>query len=129
MKSFAKILNYFITGVGFGATAYLCILAFVYPGAVPTIKGVISVLTISGFIGLFSMIFNTDLPITISFIIHLVIVFGAFLLMVKINNWQIDLLSISIFIITYVVIWLICLLQQFRTIKKINEKIKQRNLK
>lgn len=129
MKWLGKCVDYFFTGMGFGAICYVCILTFFNPGVAPTIKETISVLGISGVIGLLSMIFKTDLPMTVEFTIHLIITFILFLLMAVINNWEVSLRSVLLFVFTYVIIWLICLLEQKKTVNRINDRIKKRNLK
>lgn len=124
MKKFGKYLDYFVTGMGFGAISYLCILTFIYPGTAPTSKGVISVFIISGLIGILSMIFRTDLPITIAIIIHLIGTFIAFAVMALINHWNIGIASICLFLLIYLIIWLILIGEQKRTINQLNTRIK-----
>lgn len=126
MKWFGKCVDYFFTGMGFGAICYVCILTFFNSGVAPTVKETVSVLGLSGLIGFVSLIFKSDLPITISFIIHLVVTFVLFLLMGAINNWEISLRSILLFILTYIIIWLICLLEQKKTVNRINDRIRKR---
>lgn len=129
MKLFSKCLDYFVTGMGFGAICYLCILTFSYPGVAPTIKGVSSVLLLSGLIGLLSMIFRTELPLLSAIIIHIIGTFILFLIMVLVNNWIMDWASIIVFILAYVIIWSVIILEQRKAINKINKKIIQRNKK
>lgn len=129
MKWFGKCVDYFFTGMGFGTISYVCILTFFNPGVAPTVKETISVLGISGVIGLLSMIFKTDLPMTVDFVIHLIITFVLFLLMVVINNWEVSVRSVVLFVLIYVIIWFICLLEQKKTVNRINDRIKKRNLK
>lgn len=129
MKWFGKCVDYFFTGMGFGAISYVCILTFFNPGIAPTVKETISVLGISGVIGLLSMIFKTDLPMTVDFIIHLIITFVLFILMAVINNWEVSVRSVILFVLIYVIIWFICLLEQKKTVNRINDRIKKRNLK
>ena len=85
MKWLGKCVDYFFTGMGFGAISYVCILTFLYPGIAPTVRETTSVLIISGFIGLISMIFETDLPMSIAIIIHFVGIFCLFVVMALIN--------------------------------------------
>lgn len=127
MIKFRRCLTYFFTGLGYGAACYLCILAFANPGVAPTKTGVISVFILSGLIGILSMIFRTDLPLTIAIAIHLIGTFILFLIMALINNWIVNLETIIFFILTYVIIWTICFLEQKRSLHKINERIKSRN--
>lgn len=129
MKWFGKCVDYFFTGMGFGAISYVCILTFLYPGVGLTVKETVSVLGISGVIGFLSMIFKTDLPMSADFGIHLVGTFVLFMLMAIINHWSININSIVIFIFMYGIIWLICLLEQKKTVDRINDRIKKRNLK
>lgn len=126
MKKIGKLLDYFMTGVGFGAIAYLLILTFVENGATPTPRGVVSIFIISGLIGILSMIFKTDLSLTLSLGVHLVGTFIAFLVMAIINNWQLGVPSISLFFSIYLVIWLILILEQKKTINQLNIKIRDR---
>ena len=72
MRKFSKFLDYFFTGMGFGAICYLCILTFANPGVPPTAKGVVSIFILSGLIGILSMIFQTDLPLLSAIIIHFI---------------------------------------------------------
>lgn len=126
MKSFSISLKYFCNGMGFGAISYLCILTFLYHGVRPTISGTLSVLGLSGLIGLLSMIMRSDLPLTISLLIHLSGTFLIFWLMVTINHWGMNWLSILLFFIIYAVIWLICVLEQRRAVNRINAAIRQK---
>ena len=129
MKWFGKCVDYFFTGMGFGAICYVCILTFLYPGIAPTVREMTSVLGISGVIGLLSMIFKTDLPMSAAFAIHFVGTFLLFILMTLVNHWSINLATLIMFIFTYGIIWLICLLEQKKTVNRINDRIKKRNLK
>ena len=129
MKWFGKCIDYFFTGMGFGAICYVCIMTFLYPGVGLTVKETVSVLGISGIIGFLSMIFKTDLPMSAAFAIHFIGTFILFMLMATINHWVINISSIVMFILMYVVIWLICLLEQKKTVTRINDRIKKRNLK
>jgi CHASE2 domain-containing sensor protein len=124
MKKIGMYLDYFVTGMGFGAISYLCLLTFIYPGVTPTTKGVVSIFIISGLIGILSMIFKTDLPITIAIIIHLFGTFIAFVAMAMINHWGIGLSSITIFFSIYLIVWLILIGEQKRIIKQLNARIK-----
>lgn len=126
MKKFGKYLDYFVTGMGFGAISYLCILTFIYPGVAPTSWGAISILGISGLIGILSMIFKTDLPITVAIIIHLIGTFIAFIVMALINHWTIGIASVGMFFLIYLIIWLILIGEQKRTINQMNARIKLR---
>lgn len=127
MKLFGKCLLYSCIGIGIGAICYLSILTFAYPGAAPTVGGLISVFVISALIGLLSMIFRTDLPFTYAIGIHLVGTFLLCAIMNLINKWPISLWTIFIFVLVYLIVWLIVILTQGNKIHKLNMKIKQRN--
>lgn len=127
MRKFGKFLDYFFTGMGFGSICYLCVLTFANPGVPPTAKGVVSIFILSGLIGILSMVFKTDLPLLLAIIIHFIGSLILFLIMNFINNWLISWDSIFIFILVYIIIWLIILLEQRKTVNKLNAKIKQRN--
>ena len=124
-----NFINYFFTGIGFGAATYLIILTFAFPGVPATRLGVISVFIISGLIGILSMIFAMDVPPAIAFSVHIIGTFLLVLLMSWINKWPINFWLIGVFILVYVIIWLIVILSQVRIVKEINSSIKKRNAK
>ncbi|KRM34124.1 hypothetical protein FC44_GL000342 [Lactobacillus intestinalis DSM 6629] len=56
--------------------------------------------------------------------------FCLFVVMALINpRWVINISTIVVFVLIYVIIWLICLLEQKKTVNRINDRIKKRNLK
>ena len=124
-----NFINYFFTGVGFGAATYLIILTFAFPGVPATRLGVISVFIISGLIGILSMIFAAEVSPTIAFSVHIIGTFLLVLLMYWINKWSITFWSIGVFILAYIIIWLIVILSQVHMVNKINSRIKKRNSK
>lgn len=128
MRKLSNFINYFFTGVGFGAATYLIILTFASP-SIPTGLGVISVLIISGLIGILSMIFAMDVPPAIAFSVHIIGTFLLVLLMCWINKWPINFCLVGVFVLVYIVIWLIIILSQRQTVKEINSSIKKRNAK
>ena len=128
MWKLSNFINYFFTGVGFGATTYLIIITFASP-SVPTRLGVISVFIISGLIGILSMIFAMDVPPAIAFSVHIIGTFLLVLLMSWINKWPINFWLIGVFILVYIIIWIIVILSQVHTVNKINSRIKKRNSK
>ena len=128
MRKLSNFINYFFTGVGFGAATYLIILTFASP-SIPTRLGVISVFIISGLIGILSMIFAMDVPPVIAFSVHIIGTFLLVLLMCWINKWPINFWLVGVFVLVYIVIWLIVILSQVHTVNKINSRIKKRNAK
>ena len=128
MRKLSNFINYFFTGVGFGATTYLIIITFASP-SVPTRLGVISVFIISGLIGILSMIFAIDIPLAMAFSVHLLGTLLLVLIMIWINKWPINFWLIGVFVLVYIVVWLIVILSQTQTVKEINSSIKKRNSK
>lgn len=126
MKKSGIILEYFVTGIGFGAISYLCILTFLNPGVAPTVTGVVSVFILSGLIGLLSMIFKTDISLLSAILIHLIGTFIIFIIMALINHWMISFSLVGLFFLIYVIIWLILIFEQKRVVQKLNEGIKIR---
>lgn len=126
MNKLSIFLKYFFTGAGFGAITYLCILTFLYHDEAPTVVGTSSVLIISGLIGLLPLVMRTDLSLSVSLLIHLVGTFFLFWTMVTINHWGLNWLNPFLFVIIYVIIWLICILEQRRAINRINAAIRKK---
>ena len=129
MRKLSNFINYFFTGMGFGAIAYLIILTFAFPGVSTSPLGVISVFIISGLIGILSMIFAMDIPLVMAFSVHLLGTLLLVLIMIWINNWPINFWLIGVFVLVYIVVWLIVILSQTQTVKEINSSIKKRNSK
>ncbi|MBD7894140.1 DUF3021 family protein [Limosilactobacillus sp. Sa3CUN2] len=125
MSRINRWLRYFVTGVGYGAITYLVVTTFLYVGMVPTKKEVISVFIVSGLIGLLTIIFESDLAMLPSLVLHLFGTFLLFLLMVWINHWTITWLTFIIFLVVYLIIWLICIIEQRKSINKINSQLKK----
>lgn len=130
MKIWRKILDYFVTGVGFGAITCLLILGMVSDSVgdvdVP-LKSVLIVFICSGLIGELSFLFQTDLSYLLALGLHLVGTFILFSIMMILNhsivNWQ----TLLIFILVYIVIWIIIRLTQERDLRSINQQIKKRS--
>lgn len=126
MSKFSTCFKYFFTGMGFGAISYLCMLTFIYHQSAPTVIGTVSVLALSGLIGILSMVMRTDLPLSLSLTIHLVGTFLIFCLMVTINHWGMNWWNVLLFIIIYAIIWLICILEQRKAVNRINNAIQKK---
>ena len=126
MKNWQKALDYFVTGMGFGAIIYLVILGVTYENIgdlrVP-LKSVFIVFICSGLIGELSFLFKTALSYLGALILHLIGTFALFSIMMLLIDWQ----TLLIFVITYAVIWLIIRLIQEKDIRRINRQIKKRN--
>lgn len=129
MMKVRKWLEFFVSGMGFGAISYLCILTLAHPGVAPTPRGLYSVLFISGLIGVLSLIFSLDLPPIVAILLHLVSSLSMFALMCFINAWIINYLSVGIFVLIYIIIWMVLLLEQKHTASRLNEQIRRRKNK
>lgn len=130
MKIWRKILDYFVTGIVFGAITYLLILGMLSDSVgdvdVP-LKSVLIVFICSGLIGELSFLFQTDLSYLLALGLHLVGTFILFSIMMILNHWIINWQTLMIFILSYIVIWIIIRLTQERDIRKINQQIKKRS--
>lgn len=130
MKIWRKILDYFVTGIGFGAIMYLLILGMLSDSVgdvdVP-LKSVLIIFICSGLIGELSFLFQTDLSYLLALGLHLVGTFILFSIMMILNHWIINWQTLMIFILSYIVIWIIIRLTQERDIRKINQQIKKRS--
>ena len=130
MKIWRKILDYFVTGIGFGAITYLLILGMLSDSVgdvdVP-LKSVLIVFICSGLIGELSFLFQTDLSYLLALGLHLVGTLILFSIMMILNHWIINWQTLMIFILSYIVIWIIIRLTQERDIRKINQQIKKRS--
>lgn len=130
MKIWRKILDYFVTGVGFGAITYLLILGMVSDSVgdvdVP-LKSVLIVFICSGLIGELSFLFQTDLSYLLALGLHLVGTFILFSIMMILNHWIVNWQTLLIFILVYIVIWIIIRLTQERDLRRINQQIKKRS--
>ena len=130
MKNWQKALDYFVTGMGFGAIIYLVILGVTYENIgdlrVP-LKSVFIVFLCSGLIGELSFLFDTELSYFLAMTLHLIGTFSLFSIMMLLNNWPINIWTLLIFIFSYVVIWIIIKVTQEKDIRRINRQIKKRN--
>ena len=130
MKIWHKILDFFVTGMGFGAITRLLILGIVSNsvGAIDIpLMSVIVVFICSGLIGELSFLFDTNLSYLIALLLHLIGTFTLFSIMMLFNHWLIDWQTLCIFIFVYIIIWIVIRLTQEKDIQKINRQIKKRN--
>jgi len=124
-----KVIRYAIRGVGYGAVAYLLLIAFhVAPTAISS-KNVVSLFLASGAIGILSMIFDSDheeVAWPLAFGIHFVGTAGLILMLMLYNNWSIGVSFWIEFVLIYVVVWAIVMLDQHLRVSQINQALKQR---
>ncbi|KRO04447.1 hypothetical protein IV54_GL001371 [Levilactobacillus paucivorans] len=125
-----KIFHYTMNGMGYGAVAYLFLLAMQVAPTHVSPKNAISLLLLSAAIGVLSMIFDEDyqgVPWPLELGIHLV--GTAFLVMgyMLFNDWSIDWSFWGIFVPIYIVVWLVVSLDQHFRVVKINRALQKRN--
>ena len=93
MKTWQKALDYFVTGMGFGAIIYLVILGVTYENIGElrvSLKSVFIVFVYSGLIGELSFLFETTLSYFWALILYLIGTFVLFSVMMLLNYWVID---------------------------------------
>lgn len=128
-----KLFRYLSIGLLIGSFTYLVILIFASPAFV-TSSNIISVLLMSGGIGLISAIFEIEWNMLLEIVIHFVITLGLVLAMCSYNNYwpgisQHILANFLFFLLIYVLIWLGIYLSQLADMKRLNQQIKNRNKK
>ncbi|MGQ5709465.1 DUF3021 family protein [Lactobacillus sp. PSON] len=128
MKVLQRSIRNFVTGMGFGAIIYLLILGFAYNNVNISVSkcSVLSVLIISGLIGELTWLFKLDIPFLLAMVIHAVATVSLYILMMIINHWYINMITIMIFVLSYIVIWVIEEIIRIREVNHINIQIKKR---
>ena len=130
MKTWQKALDYFVTGMGFGAIIYLLILGLTSESVgniEVSLNSILIVFICSGLIGELNFLFKTDLSYFFALILHLLGTFVLFTIMMFLNHWLINWQTLLIFVIAYVIIWFVIRLTQEKDIRRINQQIKKRN--
>ncbi|MFC6180697.1 DUF3021 domain-containing protein [Lactiplantibacillus daowaiensis] len=124
-----KVLQYAISGIGYGSFAYLIVLLFNIQLTRPTAANILSILLMSAGIGLLALIFEGDwLPELALVGIHLLGSLGLVMAMIWYNDWTFGPLFWLVFIALYIVIWALVRLNRYLQVEKINQKLKQRRL-
>lgn len=121
-----RILKRFLKGEAIGSTTYLVFLTIHFQPMLPTALNTISVMLISGLIGVATFIFQTDLNYFVALIVHFIITVLLVLIMIIVNHWGINWQSLWLIVIAYVVIWIVLRLQQERDVREINERLSKR---
>ncbi|WP_143463083.1 DUF3021 domain-containing protein [Levilactobacillus enshiensis] len=125
-----KVILYGMRGMGYGAVAYLLMIATRLVPANVSPKAASSVLLMSAAVGILSIILDEDyerLARPLVFGIQLV---GTAILMMALmayNGWTIDLIFWGEFVLVYVVVWLAVAFDQHLRVTKINQALKKRN--
>lgn len=121
-----RILKRFLKGVAIGSTTYLVFLTIHFQPMLPTALNTISVMLISGLIGVATFIFQTDLNYFVALVLHFIITVLLVLIMIMVNHWGINWQSLWLIVIAYVFIWIVLRLQQERDVREINAKLNKR---
>lgn len=119
-------LKRFCAGAGYGAVAYLIVLSLRIQSTVPTMLNTASILVISGLIGIASLVFNFELGYSISLLVHFAITCGLVTVMVWINHWHFDLITLIMVIVIYLIIWGLMRLNQGNDVNRINQRLNDR---
>ena len=105
-KNFRNVINCFTNGVGYGATTFLLFVAFDGFQSVTTFN-VLSVLIISGLIGVLTLVFDLDnWSYLVELLLHFLGTFSLILVMMWLNHW-LSLQNWLNFCISFIGIYLI----------------------
>lgn len=115
----------FCIGAGYGAVTYLIVLTLQFQQSMPTVINTASVLIISGLIGIASLVFEFDIGYLTALLLHFVITCGLISLMVWINHWDFNLITLMMTIAIYLIVWGFMRLNQVNDISQINQKLRK----
>lgn len=115
----------FCIGAGYGAVTYLIVLTLQFQQSMPTVINTASVLIISGLIGIASLVFEFDIGYLTALLLHFVITCGLISLMVWINRWDFNLITLMMTIAIYLIVWGFMRLNQVNDISQINQKLRK----
>ena len=108
-----KAVYYFLIGIGFGSIIYS-----------------LTLILVSGCMGLVSMIFTLDYPAFIwRLIVHFLAVYTMYLFVNQIIGNSKNFLSLSIlaqFLLVYALVWAVVVFMIRQKVAKINEKLRER---
>lgn len=124
---YRKIWFAMVEGVKVGAVAYLIVLATQLQPTPVTPSNIVSMLIMSAFIGLVSLIFKTDyFSLLVSGLLHFTGVSVVVILGMLYNGW--DVLAVPFwlnFIGMYIVIWIVVLINNAIRTRKINDRLSE----
>lgn len=120
------VINRFLKGLVIGATTYLVFMTFHFQNTLPTVFNTVSVMVISGLIGIATVVFKTDINYFLAILIHFLTTSVLVGIMMFLNHWKISWQSVLLVVLAYVIIWIIMRLQQLQDVRKINERLNQR---
>lgn len=127
-----NILKYMLTGLLMGSFFFLAVALFLGPDLVVTTENILINWLMSGLIGIVSLIYDQSgdpyLKIGIHYVLVSIIVNVTALSSqwISVQGRSITFLNITIFVI-YVLIWVILYLIDMMNIKKINQRLDQKN--
>ena len=120
---------YFLIGTGFGSIIYSLILLLNQADS-QTPWQIGAVVVVSGLMGLFSMIFILDQPAFIwRLAIHFLLLYPLYLLANHLGGNRehfFSFLTLSQFVLVYVLVWLVVVFLTRQKVTKINEKLRER---
>ncbi|MCD2256709.1 DUF3021 domain-containing protein [Lactobacillus sp. CC-MHH1034] len=115
-----------MTGIGFGATVYLLMLIFNVQPNHPSIRNGLSVLLLSGLIGLISQVFISEWSVGLQLVSHFIGTLLIVLGMMGLNHW-LSIIALKrflgLFVLVYLLVWGGVYLQLRIDIHQINEKL------
>ena len=123
----STLFRRFCIGVGFAAATYLIIITTRVQSTMPTPRKTWSVLIIGGLIGVASLLFELALSDLSALVGHFLLTLGLVMIMLWINHWFFDMVTFLMILVIYVIIWVIIRLTQVNDVKRINEKLHDRN--
>ncbi|WEV36500.1 DUF3021 family protein [Lactobacillus sp. ESL0677] len=132
-KTFANIITEGIIGIGFGSFSYLVFLLFKWQTTLPTAQNIISIWLMSFLIGALTEIFDFYGMSILTLLVHFCSTVILVLAMTAYNGWLATLshspLAWTSVIGLYLFIWLTLFTYQHLSVKRINQKLAQRNQK
>ncbi|AUI78381.1 MULTISPECIES: DUF3021 domain-containing protein [Lactiplantibacillus] len=119
-------LQRMMIGCGYGAVAYLVIIALNIQPTHPTMRNVVSVLIMSALIGLLTDLFELDrLSYLVALGLHLLGTFGLTISTIWFNHWHTASFW-GLFLGCYLILWGIVRFYQFLEVTKINQALDER---
>lgn len=124
---YRKIWFAMVEGVKIGAVSYLLVLAMQLQPTPVTPSNIISMLIMSAFIGLISLIFDTDyFSLLVSGFIHFTSVLAVVILGMLYNGWDVFAVPFWLnFIGIYILIWIVVLINNAIRTRKINNRLSE----
>ncbi|MGO2723289.1 MAG: DUF3021 domain-containing protein [Lactobacillus sp.] len=136
MGHIRQIFQYFLTGLEHGSTIYLVFLLFHLPSGVPTAMNIVTMMVMSGLIGLLSFLFRAEwASFWVLVLIHMILTFSIVLGAMVVNAWVVWnsptywLEFIGSYLIIYLIVWGMLFVTNQVQVKVINAALKKRQQK